>query len=267
MLPFSHRLAVRAQEVGGWLCVGLDPQLERLPLSVARTPEGIVQFCQAIIAATSPFAVAFKINFAFFEALGSQGWRALANVRDSIPANIPAIADAKRGDIGTTSSAYAQAIFSGLAFDAVTVSPYLGWDALQPFFDYEEKCSFVLCRTSNPGAGAIQELTVCGEPLYLLLARDALNQGGKGEIGLVVGGTQPTALASVRGLSQDVLLLVPGIGAQGASAEESVRLGANRDKANAIINVSRDILYASGGENFADVAGETAQRFLSQLAS
>lgn len=265
VLSLSHRLRARAKAVGGWLCVGLDPQLDRLPEGIDRTPDGVVEFCRRIIDATADLALAFKINFAFFEALGPEGWRALAAVRELVPPEIPVIADAKRGDIGSTSAAYATAIFDRLRFDAVTVSPYVGWDGLKPFFAYSGRGIFVLCRTSNPGAGALQDLRVDGVPLYLEVARQAVAQRSRAEIGLVVGATYPEELRTVRGLSEETLLLVPGVGSQGADAEEAYALAANSSGENALIAVSRQIIHASADEEFDRAARRAAQHVLEEM--
>lgn len=257
---FSHKLRNRASQSGSWLCVGLDPDMSRLPDSLPRTVDGLVWFCKEIIAATSEAAAAFKINFAFFEALGPDGLRALAEVRAAIPADTPALADAKRGDIGSTAEAYARAILDVLDFDAMTANPYLGWDALLPFCSRECKAVFVLCKTSNPGAAHYQDLESDGIPLYLRIAQDALSHAGPAELGLVVGATQPEALVEVRSLSDDVLILAPGVGAQGASARDVM----SRVGGNVLLSVSRGILYASAGRDFAKAAGEAAHRIAAE---
>lgn len=259
MIAFSTRLRQRAREKRSWLCVGLDPSIERLPSGAPPTVEGLIRFCREIVVATANHAAAFKINFAFFEVLGPEGWLALKRVRDSIPSDIPVIADAKRGDIEGTARAYARSIFEVLDFDAVTVSPYLGWDSIMPFAEYAGKCVLVLCKTSNPGSSDLQDLTVDGTPLHLVVARGALSLSARAEVGLVVGATQPRALQQVRALDQDAILLVPGVGAQGASAGEAVALGANKRGENALVSVSREILYASSGDDFAQAAQRMAQ--------
>ncbi len=256
---FSSRVQQRAHAIRTWLCVGLDPDLERLPEHLPRTTAGVVQFCTEIVEATHDMATAFKLNFAFFEALGSDGWRAIEAVRRSIPSTVPVIADAKRGDIPHTAAAYARAIFDVLGFDAVTVSPYLGWDAIAPFADRAGTCVLVLSRTSNPGAATFQEVLVGDDPLYLRVARDGLSLETIADIGFVVGATQPRALEAVRALSEDVLLLVPGVGAQGGQAAATLQLGGNRSGDNAIVPVSRDILYASSGKDFAAAARGAAE--------
>lgn len=255
---FSGRVTARARAVRTWLCVGLDPDVAHLPAGLPSTSVGVATFCREMIDATRDFAVAFKLNFAFFEALGADGWRALHEVRAYIPADVPVIADAKRGDIGNTAAMYARAIFDVLQFDAVTVSPYLGWDAVEPFARARSRCVFVLCKTSNPGASDFQDLVVDDAPLYLQVARSGLAQETAAELGFVVGATQPAALQAVRALSQDALLLVPGVGAQGAESSTALRLGANRRGDNAIFPISREILYASSGPDFAEAARAVA---------
>jgi len=258
-LSFSGRLRDRARERRSWLCVGLDPDIDRLPSALNPSPSGVVEFCRSLIQATCQYAVAFKINFAFFEALGPDGWRALQEVREAVPTGVPVIADAKRGDIGSTSRAYAKGIFEVLGFDAVTVSPYVGWDGLEPFLAYGGKGVFVLCRTSNPGSSALQALEINGQPLYMRIAREALQLPGPADVGLVIGATALDAAAEVRGISQDVLLLLPGVGAQGAAARETVSVAANRRGDNALLPVSRQIMYASSGEDYAKRAADAAQ--------
>lgn len=255
---FSARINERAHAVHTWLCVGLDPDIERLPTHLPPSVDGVSAFCREIVDSTHDLASAFKINFAFFEALGADGWKALQEVRRAIPAEVPVIADAKRGDIAHSASAYARAIFDVLEFDAVTVSPYLGWDSIQPFADYAGKCVFVLCKTSNPGASAFQDLLIDDVPLYLKVARDCLGLNTAADLGFVVGATQPAALQAVRNLSAEVLLLVPGVGAQGADAGPTLHFAGNRRGDNAVIPLSREILYASCGRDFATAARAAA---------
>ncbi len=260
IFSFASRLRARARLVDTWLCVGIDPSLQSLPAHLAPTVDGLIEFCHAIIDSTAPYACSFKINFAFFEALGPEGWQALRTVRDHVPPEVPVIADAKRGDIASSAGAYADAVFNSLKFDAVTVNPYLGWDALDPFTSWSGKGVFALCRTSNPGAGTFQDLAVRGKPLYLHLAESAAAQTCTASLGLVVGATQPEALTAVRALSEDLLLLMPGIGAQGGDAASAFRRGSNSSGDNAVVAVSRDIIYASDGRDFADVASRVAGR-------
>jgi orotidine-5'-phosphate decarboxylase len=251
----SHRLAARATALQTWLCVGLDPHLGSLPSRIPRNASGIERFCRSIIEATGDLVPAFKINFAFFEALGSDGWRTLERVRTAIPSDAIVIADAKRGDIGNTSEGYASAVFDSLGFDAVTVNPYLGWDALEPFFLRTGKMVYVLCKTSNPGAGVYQDQLLDGTPLYLHVARDAARQPARAEIGLVVGATQLDALTAVRRELPHVSLLVPGVGAQGARVSDVFPTSGE----NALITISRQILYASSESDFASAATSAAR--------
>src|SRR5579884_3325121 len=261
--PFAVRLRRRAADIRSWLCVGLDPDLERLPDGTSRDASGVEEFCRAIIAATHDYAAAFKINFAFFEVLGTAGWAALDAVRRAIPDDVPVIADAKRGDIGNTDRAYARAILEVLGFDAVTVSPYLGWDSVAPFLGIPGKAALVLCKTSNPGSADFQDLPVDGVPLYMRVARTAITHAGldsaPGEVGLVIGATYPDALRSVRALSDGMVFLVPGVGAQGARAADAVAAGANARGENALISVSREVIFASPDKHFAEAAGRAAQ--------
>jgi len=261
---FSSRLRIRAEDCRSWLCVGLDPDPATLPPSVPATASGIVDFCRNIIEATSESAACFKINFAFFEALGRDGWAALEDVRRAIPAKMPVIADAKRGDIANTATAYADAILTHLDFDAVTISPYLGWDSLRPFLSHTGKGVFVLCRTSNPGSADLQELQVGGEPLFLRVAREVLALETSADVGLVVGATQPTALRAVRALGEDVILLMPGVGAQGASVREAIDAGANGSRRNALVSVSRQVIFASRSTNYPLAAARAARSLAAQ---
>jgi len=257
---FAERLRASAHARESWLCVGLDPDPTRLPASVERSGRGITRFCQAIIDATADVACAYKANFAFFELMGADGWRALEETRAHVPPDIPIIADAKRGDIGNTARAYADAILTKLGFDAVTVNPYLGWDSLEPFFGYEGKGVFVLCKTSNPGADDLQALVVDGEPLYMRVARQAISLRVPADIGLVVGATQPAALRAVRAIDRETILLVPGVGAQGADAAEAISYAANDSGDNALITVSREILFASRDDNYVEAGSAVARR-------
>jgi len=206
-------------------------------------------------------AVAYKPNFAFYEALGADGWKALAEVRALIPATIPVIADAKRGDIGNTSAAYAKAILDVLAFDAVTVSPYMGWDSVARFMEYADKGVFVLGRTSNPGARDFQDIRVDGEELYMRVAREVMKLDAPADVGLVLGAGYPEALRRVRSLGANLLVLVPGVGAQGdAEVPETIAAGANDEGDNAVLSVSRHIMFASADRGYASAIRAAATR-------
>jgi uridine monophosphate synthetase len=238
---FSH-LTQRVLKVDSLLCVGLDPHPEFLDQTTAGAAG---RFCDNIIEATADLACAFKPNSAFFEMYGAEGWSVLKDVIEAVPDGIPVILDAKRGDIASTARAYAQAIFEGLGADAVTISPFLGRDALEPFLSDPEHGVFMLCKTSNPGSDDLQSLLVgeC-EPLYVHLARMALTWNIADNLGLVVGATDPAALAAVRAAAPDLWLLAPGVGAQGGDLEKAMRAGLRSDGLGMIVPVSRGIARA-----------------------
>jgi orotidine-5'-phosphate decarboxylase len=244
------------------LCVGLDPEPARMPDHLPADADGIYTFCAAIMEATADLVCAFKPNVAFFEAHGAAGWSALERlIRRRL--GPPIILDAKRGDIGSTAEAYARAVFTTLGADAVTLNPYLGSDALEPFLRHADRGCFILCKTSNPGSSDLQDAQLAdGRPLYLAvaeMARDRWNT--RGNVGLVVGATHPAALADIRRACPDMLILAPGIGAQGGDLDATVRAAAAGDEPQVIVNVSRAILYADRGTNFA-AAARTAARQL-----
>ncbi len=247
------------------LCVGLDPDQQKLPANLPRSVEGIIAFCKEIIAATHDMAAAFKVNFAFFEALGKSGWAALEAVAAALPDDVIKIADAKRGDIGSTAQMYAEAIFRQLPFDALTANPYLGEDAAQPFLDEARKGVFFLCRTSNPGSSDIQNFPDRTRPLYLHVAAQVREWNKNGNAGLVVGATHPRELQQVRKASPDLPFLIPGVGAQGGDLETAVRHGATATGDLAIINASRTILYADSGKNFSTAAARAAEKMRNDM--
>jgi orotidine-5'-phosphate decarboxylase len=253
--------------VGRHVVVGLDTDPGRIPECVApgaRPAERVVEFNRRIVEATAEMACAYKPNAAFYEALGAEGFEALretiAGIRRGAP-GAAVILDAKRGDIGSTNAGYVAAIFDQLGADAVTVHPYLGGEALAPFLERREKLVFVLARTSNPGAGELQDLVADGLPLYRHVARAvAADWNGAGNCGLVVGATYPEEMRAVReDVSAEMPILIPGVGAQGGDVAAVV--GVNREvRSDAfLIAASRSIIYASGGEDFAEAAGAAAQ--------
>jgi len=269
---FLEKLLAAERQHRSLLCVGLDPEPERLPHGLRALPveEAIVQFCRALIEATAPYVSAFKPNLAFFEVLGPPGMTALQEVLRAIPAHIPVIADAKRGDIGNTASRYAAAIFETYGCDAVTVNPYLGYDAVAPFLAYRERGTLLLCRTSNPGARDLQDLPVQEtngqtRPLYEVVARRVQSWNEAGNCGLVVGATYPQELRAIRALCPNMPILVPGIGAQGGDLAASVPLAVDARGERAIISVSRAILYASSDADYADAAAEMARTLREQI--
>jgi orotidine-5'-phosphate decarboxylase len=242
------------------LCIGLDPDPALMPPGM-----DVFKFNKGIIDATADLVCAYKLNLGFYEVL-DKGIDTLKRTIKYIPKNVPVIGDGKRGDIGNTAKAYAKAMFETLGFDAVTVSPYMGFDSVEPFIDYWQKGVFVLCRTSNPGAGDFQSLTFALEgkkvPLYEIVALRAeqWNKQGKGHnIGLVVGATYPEELALIRHNHPKMLLLIPGIGAQGGDLAAAVRKGVDNWGYGAIFTSSRQILYASKKRDFAKAAREVAR--------
>lgn len=232
------------------VCVGLDTEIDLIPEFLLGEANPIFAFNRSVIDATCDFVSAYKLNSAFYEAYGINGIYALKQTRDYISSNIPVILDAKRGDIGNTSKMYARMAFKEFGFDAITVNPYLGGDSIKPFLEYEDKYTFVLCLTSNPGASDFQ---LQGEPpLYLRVAEFVNKWNTKGNCGLVVGATRPEELREIRQKVPDVILLVPGVGAQGGRVKDVIKYG----NGELIINASRSIIYASREADFAQKARE-----------
>jgi orotidine-5'-phosphate decarboxylase len=278
---FTERLRRRWQEARTLLCVGLDGEIERMPEQfrrglapgdngdeyARRIERALTEYHIAIVEATADLVCAYKPNIAFYEQHGPAGLRALiaviAYIQKKYP-EIPVLLDAKRGDIGSTSQAYARALFEVYGADAVTAQPYLGYDALEPFLGRAGRGVFILCRTSNPGASELQNLSVRAEgaesePLYLRVARQVANEwNANGNCGLVVGATYPEELRQVREIVGDLPILAPGVGAQGGDLEATVRAGIDSAGQGLLISVSRAILYASSGDDFASAARRQA---------
>ena len=248
MMNALEKYEARVAAANSLLCVGLDSDSERIPPHFLSSESPQLAFNRHVIDATAEFAAAFKFNMAFYEANGADGWRQLADsiafLRDHHP-SILSICDAKRADIGNTSAAYARAIFDELGFDAVTLNPYLGRDALQPFLNYADKACIVLCRTSNPGSAEIQDLRVNGRPLWHVVAdKVAHDWNANGNCMLVVSATNPNELSQIRSLVGDMTLLAPGVGAQGGDLAAAVRAGLNQAGGGLIITASRSIIFA-----------------------
>ncbi|GAB4500218.1 MAG: bifunctional orotidine-5'-phosphate decarboxylase/orotate phosphoribosyltransferase [Anaerolineales bacterium] len=242
---FFALLQKRVQTVNSLLCIGIDPH----PADLTRPSfEALRDFGMLLVEQTYAYAAAFKPNIAFFEAFGPEGIDALQHIIAAIPPEIPVILDAKRGDIASTARAYAQAAFEILGANAITISPYLGYDALEPFLQEPQNGVFLLCKTSNPGSGDLQDLTTLtpsgAQPLYEHLAQLAQGWNTRGNLGLVVGATHPHALARVRTLAPDLWFLVPGIGAQGGDLQSTLRAGLRADGMGLLINVSRGVARA-----------------------
>ena len=260
-MVFVQKLQKVCRKNNSLLCIGLDPDPTQIPAE-----QDIASFCKAIIMATSPYVCAYKPNLAFFEALGDDGIKILKDVLKSIPKHIVTIGDAKRGDIGNTAVAYAKALYDDLDFDCVTLSPYMGYDSIEPFIRYYDKGVFLLCRTSNPGAADFQQLkTQDGRLLYEVVAQKANEWNTMGNIGLVAGATAPDELKNIRGICPDMTLLVPGVGAQGGDIEKTVRMAIDKNGLGAVINSSRQILYASKEEDFAQKAAIVAKALRDEI--
>lgn len=270
MGEFAARVRETAQRNTSLLCVGLDPDPSRFPETLRRRHADdlaglIVAFNRAIVEATADLVCAYKPNLGFYAAHGLAGLSALAETRALIPRDIPVILDAKVNDIGHTAAAYATAYFDSFGFDAVTASPYLGEDSLRPFLERRDRGVFVLCRTSNRGAGDLQDLPVLTDhqhpaPLYAIVARRiATWQARYGACGAVVGATYPRELAAVRAIVPHAPILVPGIGTQGGDLAATVRAGVDADGYGVLISASRSVTYASAGDDFADAARQAAR--------
>lgn len=245
-----------------FLCVGLDTAIEKLPEGIERSPAGMLAFNKAIIQATKDFAVAYKLNTAFYEQLGSDGWNVLEQTQKALPSNVFSIADAKRGDIGNTSTMYARAFFETLNFDAVTVAPYMGRDSIQPFLEFKDKTTIVLGLTSNAGSADFQTKNA-NNPLYQDVLKTVSAWGDLQNLMFVVGATKADKLKEIRKIVPNHFLLIPGVGAQGGSAVEVCDNGMNKH-GGLLINSSRGIIYARNDENFAQAAKEAAKNLAAQ---
>jgi orotidine-5'-phosphate decarboxylase len=260
-MGFMQALKARWADSGSLVCVGLDPEPAKFPSRVAQQADAVFAFCRAIADATAEYACAFKPQIAHFAALGAEDAlaRLIAHIHATHP-GIPVILDAKRGDIGSTAQQYAREAFDRYAADAVTANPYLGRDSVQPFLDRADRGVIILCRTSNPGAGDLQDLLVDGRPLYQHVAEKVARAwNGNGNCALVVGATWPEQLREVRAIVGDMPILVPGVGAQGGDVEAVVRNAVSADGTGLLVSSSRAILYASPGDDFADAAAAAAR--------
>jgi len=275
---YLERLAARSAATGTVLCLGIDPDPASMPPGFSPDVKGVERFAEVLLEAALPFAAAVKPNLSFFEAFGSAGWAALERVRARIPADVPVIADAKRADIGSTSARQVVAYFDALGVDAVTVSPYLGEDAVAGYLERPSRFAYVLCRTSNEGAADLQGLRVRGrwgedgfsapdEPLWARVAREVVGWGPGGTVGLVVGATAPDELRAARSIAAGLAFLVPGVGAQGGSVEPVLEHGpateapaGGRPGGGLLVNVSRGIAAAAVGNGAARPGIDLAER-------
>jgi len=251
-----------------FLCVGLDVDLDKVPLTILKQPKPLVAFSKAIIDATIPYAVAYKPNIAFFETYGSEGLDALEEIMSYLNEKYPevfTIADAKRGDIGNTSTRYAKAYFETLGFDSITVAPYMGKDSVEPFLAFEDKHTILLALTSNQGADDFQRLHVNEKPIYQVVLETSKKWDGSERLMYVVGATQANSLKEIRRIIPDSFLLVPGVGAQGGSLEDVAKYGLNKD-IGLLVNSSRGIIYASEGADFAQASAQAAKTLQVSMA-
>jgi orotidine-5'-phosphate decarboxylase len=266
-MHFITALKNRWRDANSLVCVGLDPEPAKFPGKFANDPDAVFNFSRAIVDATAEYACSFKPQIAHFAALGAEDalQRLIAHIHAMHP-GIPVILDSKRGDIGSTAQHYAAEAFDRYGADAVTANPYLGRDSLQPFLDRAERGVVILCRTSNPGAGDLQDLIVDGRPLYQHVAEKVAREwNGNGNCALVVGATWPEQLREVRAIVGDVPFLVPGVGAQGGDVEAVVTNAKTDDGSGLIVSSSRAILYASSGDDFAEAARDAAKALRDEI--
>ena len=256
---------IRTKE--SFLCVGLDTDLTKLPKHLQQHPDAIFEFNKAIIDATKDYCVSYKINTAFYESMGMKGWEAMERTLYYIPPTHFKIADAKRGDIGNTSSQYAKTFFEVLPFDAVTVAPYMGEDSVKPFLEYKNKWTIVLGLTSNDGANNFQQRKLADghTHLYEQVLETVSSWGTPDNLMFVIGATKAKDLAVIRNIIPDYFLLVPGVGAQGGSLKEVAEYGMNKD-CGLLVNASRAIIYADNSEGFAAAAMKVAKEYQLEMA-
>ncbi len=277
-----QQLVKEIQQKQNFLCVGLDTDTAKLPKHLSNDADGVFAFNKAIIDATKNYCVSYKINTAFYEAMGLKGWEAMEKTLHYIPKTHFTIADAKRGDIGNTSSQYAKTFFEVLPFDAVTVAPYMGEDSVRPFLEYEDKVTIVLGLTSNQGSNDFQRLLVKNneadtalvpsiiqrnteKELYKTVLEKVAGWGTENNLMFVIGATQASDFATIRDIIPNHFLLVPGVGAQGGSLQEVSKYGLNKD-GGLLVNASRAVIYAGSGEDFAEKAGEAAKAYGEEMS-
>jgi orotidine-5'-phosphate decarboxylase len=260
----GQELTNNIKQKRSYLCVGLDTSIEKIPQHLQSHPDVIFEFNKSIIDATKDLCVGYKINTAFYEAEGIKGWQALEQTVNYIPSTHFKIADAKRGDIGNTSSQYAKAFFEILNFDAITVAPYMGYDSIMPFLEYENKWTIVLGLTSNKGSEDFQQQKTGENYLYEKVIKKVSEWGTKENLMFVVGATKASDLSSIRKIIPNNFLLIPGVGAQGGSLAEVSKYGINKD-CGLLVNASRAIIYAGKDENFVEEARIVAQRYQTEM--
>lgn len=264
----SQQLFEQIKSKKSFLCVGLDPVLEKLPKHLLRYEDPIFEFNKQLIDATKDLAVAYKPNTAFYETHGAKGWQTLQKTWAYLPKNVFSIADAKRGDIGNTSAMYAEAFFnpekSEMGFDSITVAPYMGKDSVAPFLAYPNKWVILLALTSNTGSADFQQRDSEGEKLYEKVIKTAMQWGNADQLMYVVGATKPEEFKNIRRLAPDNFLLVPGVGAQGGDLQAVCQNGLN-SQCGLLVNAARSIIYAGNGEDFAQKAREEALKIQQEM--
>jgi len=258
------RLRARIARLGAPLCLGIDPHPDALPDELPRDIAGIETFARGLVEVAAEHAAAVKVNLAFFEAFGSDGWAVVERLVKDLPSDHFLILDAKRGDIGTSAERYATALLGQLGADAVTISPYLGEDAVEPFLAYPGRVVYLLVRTSNPSAGRVQDLSVGGAPAHEHVARWAAERWTDGRLGLVVGATAPGELARLRAVAPGPGFLVPGVGAQGGSLDAALA-NCHGTAAPGLISISRGIASASRGEDWRAASAASARAWLGRM--
>lgn len=266
-MNFKEKLLKIARKNNSLLCVGLDVDKGKMPKFLfEKNKDPYFEFNKSIINATKELVCAYKLNMAFYEVLGKEGFDLLEKTIEYIPKNIVIILDGKRNDIGNTARKYAQSLFETLNADAATVNPYLGFDGVKPFVEYKNKCSFILCRTSNSSARDFQDIKSKDIPLYQTVANKIRDWNSYGNCGAVVGATYPDELKIIREiLGEDIPILVPGIGVQGGDVESTVKHGTNKEGEMAIIVSSRSIIYAGKDEDFAEKARDVASNLRDEI--
>ncbi len=259
-MKFNEKLHRIVKKNNSILCVGLDLDKDKMPKFLfEKSKDPFFDFNKSIIDATHDIVCAYKLNMAFYEVLGKKGFELVEKTVNYIPREIVVILDGKRNDISNTAGKYAQSLFEILNADAVTVNPYLGIDGIKPFLDYKDKCSFILCRTSNLSAGDFQDIKSNNIPLYQNVAKKIRDWNSFGNCGAVVGATYPDELKMIRGiLGEDIPILIPGVGKQGGDIEKTVKYGTNSKGEMAIINSSRGIIFAGKDKNFAEQSKKIA---------
>jgi len=263
----KKELVESIQSKQSYLCVGLDADIEKLPKGFSKTAQGVIDFNKAIIDATAEHCVSYKVNTAFYESLGVKGWQAMEETLAYIPSTHFTIADAKRGDIGNTSAQYAKTFFEVLPFDAITVTPYMGKDSIEPFLAYSNKCTIVLGLTSNEGSRNFeQQKLATGQCLYESVLEQVASWGTVDQIMFVVGATKAKEFESIRKIIPAHFILVPGVGAQGGNLQEVTKYGKNKE-VGLLINASRAIIFASSENDFAEKAAQVAKQYAQEMKS